>query len=428
MELALEIGMGDGLSAADLSRQVRRYLNEPDRLFRRVRERDGSLRLSKAAAACHPGRGVYRSSYKNALRLTATENNMAYRTADHQRWQQLDFVVGIEIGTSPTNHPEPDMCDELAGVYPKQFKFTGWHPWCRCIATARLASDKQMDDYLARMLAGEDVEGWRFEGEVTRVPACFRRWVQDNETRIAAARSLPYFIQDNMQYVPNESFAKAGKKEIEEANEFSDVLEKLAKVQQPLEKRIYVAFEPFSPVIIEALRKVRDRSRKAKLFDDILNDSRAEVINKAKNAKTSLYPTNRGKKTSSWTNTRQMAKDLNEHGSSVSFLPEYLETSSADAIVQFKGKWKVADFKFSTSTNHNTIAEDLSHGFEQADTVVLKMMRGDAGTFKRVIEQLQRKKCPIGNICLINKYGKVIELTKADLTKDKYLKKIKGKL
>ncbi len=371
-ELALEIGMGDGLSAADLSRQVRRYLNEPARLFRRVRDRDGNLRLSKAAAACHPGRGVYRSSYKNALRLTATENNMAYRTADHQRWQQLDFVVGIEIGTSPTNHPQPDICDELAGVYPKQFKFTGWHPWCRCIA---------------------------------------------------AARSLPYFIQDNMQYVPNVSFAKAGKKEIEEANEFSDVLEKLAKVQQPLEKRIYVAFEPFSPVIIEALRKVRDRSRKAKLFDDILNDSRAEVINKAKNAKTTLYPTNRGKKTSSWTNTRQMAKDLNEHGSSVSFLPEYLETSSADAIVQFKGKWKVADFKFSTSTNHNTIAEDLSHGFEQADTVVLKMMRGDAGTFKRVIEQLQRKKCPIGNICLINKYGKVIELTKADLAKDKYLKK-----
>lgn len=47
------------------------------------------------------------------------------------------------------------------------------------------------------MMAGEDVEGWRFEGEVTRVPACFRRWVQDNGQRIAAARSLPYFIQDN---------------------------------------------------------------------------------------------------------------------------------------------------------------------------------------------------------------------------------------
>ena len=59
-----------------LSRDVRRYLRNPDKLFRRVRDKHGNLRLSKAAKAYHPGRGVYRSSYRNALRLTATENNM----------------------------------------------------------------------------------------------------------------------------------------------------------------------------------------------------------------------------------------------------------------------------------------------------------------------------------------------------------------
>lgn len=197
MELALEIGIGDGLSAADLSRQVRRHLNEPNRLFRRVRDRDGNLRLSKAAQAYHPGRGVYRSSYKNALRMTATENNMAYRTADHQRWKQLDFVIGIEISTSPTNHPEPDICDELKGTYPKDFKFVGWHPWCRCIATAKTADDRQFDDYIDRMLAGEDVEGFHFEGEVTEMPECFTDWVQNNRERIAGARTAPYFIADN---------------------------------------------------------------------------------------------------------------------------------------------------------------------------------------------------------------------------------------
>ena len=76
-----------------MSRDVRRYLRNPDKLFRRVRDKHGNLRLSKAAKAYHPGRGVYRSSYRNALRLTATENNMAYRTADHLRWQQQPFVV-----------------------------------------------------------------------------------------------------------------------------------------------------------------------------------------------------------------------------------------------------------------------------------------------------------------------------------------------
>lgn len=207
MELALEIGIGDGLSATDLSREVRKYLNEPNRLFRRVRDRDGNLRLSKAAQAYHPGRGVYRSSYKNALRMTATENNMAYRTADHMRWQQLDFVIGINISPSPTNHPEVDICDILKGTYPKDFKFVGWHPWCRCIATPKTADDKQFDDYIDRMIAGEDVEGFHFQGEVTDIPECFTDWVRDNSDRIARAKNMPYFIQDN--YVdgnPNKGF------------------------------------------------------------------------------------------------------------------------------------------------------------------------------------------------------------------------------
>ena len=63
MELALELGMGEGKSAAALSRDVRKYLVEPNKLFRRVRDKSGALRLSKAAAAYHPGQGVYRSSY-----------------------------------------------------------------------------------------------------------------------------------------------------------------------------------------------------------------------------------------------------------------------------------------------------------------------------------------------------------------------------
>ena len=40
-------------------------------------------------------RGVYRSSYNNARRLAATETNIAYRTADHLRWQQMDFVISL---------------------------------------------------------------------------------------------------------------------------------------------------------------------------------------------------------------------------------------------------------------------------------------------------------------------------------------------
>lgn len=199
MEIALELGMGEGKSAAALSRDVRKYLVEPNKLFRRVRDKSGALRLSKAAAAYHPGQGVYRSSYKNALRMTATENNIAYRTADHNRWQALPFVIGIEIHIS-NNHPTEDICDLFDGKrFPKDFKFTGWHPWCRCYAVSVLASQEEMDAYTTALMNGEDVSNWKFTGQVEKMPKEFNKWMKDNQARIENATSMPYFIKDNFK-------------------------------------------------------------------------------------------------------------------------------------------------------------------------------------------------------------------------------------
>lgn len=210
LELALDLGLGEGASADRLSREVRGYLREPDRLYRRVRDEKGVLRLSKSASNYHPGQGVYRSSYKNAKRLTATETNMAYRSADYERNQQLDFVLGIEVHLS-SNHtclnekgePEPfhDICDELEGRYPADFKFTGWHPQCRCYATTILPSQEEMASYLASM----DENGhsdYQFSGRVTDMPPQFKEWVAENAERIEAAEGrgkLPYFLRDNRE-------------------------------------------------------------------------------------------------------------------------------------------------------------------------------------------------------------------------------------
>lgn len=205
LELALEVGLGEGKSAAELSRDVRQYLNEPHKLFRRIRNEKGQLRLSKAAAAYHPGQGVYRSSYKNALRLTATENNMAYRTADHERWKDLDFVVGIEIrlsgnhtclGSDGKPHRFTDICDELAGRYPKSFKFTGWHPNCRCYAISILKTEEERDEDARRILRGEE-PSTESVNTVKEMPENFNEWVRNNADRIENAANEPYFIRDN---------------------------------------------------------------------------------------------------------------------------------------------------------------------------------------------------------------------------------------
>ena len=186
MELALSASLGRGDSAATVSRHVRQYLQEPERLFRRVRDAKGNLKLSKRAAAYHPGRGEYRSSYKNAMRLARTETNSAYRAADCDRWGNIPFVVGIEVKRS--NHPFGcEVCELLKGKYPKDFVFTGWHPQCRCYIVPVMASEKERMAYHRAILKGEDVSDWHFNDEITEPHDGFKKWIGENQERIDKA-------------------------------------------------------------------------------------------------------------------------------------------------------------------------------------------------------------------------------------------------
>lgn len=199
MQLAISASYADGTSAATLATQIKRYLNEPDRLFRRVRNEFGELELGKNAAAYHPGAGIYRSSYKNALRLARTEINMSYRNADIARYQQEDFVVGYRINLSGRHDEEEkeDICDELAGDYPKGFDWSGWHPNCRCFITP---ITKTEDEFFS----DDDTPS---VNQVDDIPNALTQYLEDNAERLEAARqrgSLPYWVRDNFKTAPGE--------------------------------------------------------------------------------------------------------------------------------------------------------------------------------------------------------------------------------
>lgn len=206
IETAIDLGIRSGKSAAEISRDVRSYLQNPDKLFRRVKDEYGKLHLSKAAKAYHPGTGVYRSSYMNARRLAVTETNIAYRTADYIRQQQLDFIVGIRIVLSNNHNCKGvpagmffDICDSLQGNYPKDFKFTGWHPHCRCHVETILKTPEELEKDTERILAGRQTTNTS-KNKIKDVPKAFKEWVKDNEDRIlAAGDKLPYFLRDNQQ-------------------------------------------------------------------------------------------------------------------------------------------------------------------------------------------------------------------------------------
>lgn len=206
METAIAVAIGQGMSADRMSREVRKYLQRPDMLFRRVRGKDGKLHLSKRTKEWTGklGRGVYRSSYKNAMRLTRTETNMAYRTADQQRWGNLDFVIGYQVRLSNTHgdgeeEAKDDMCDLLQGDYPKWFKWTGWHPQCKCSCIPILCTLAEMNAITDAILAGKDPSTVALRGVINDVPEGFTKWIADNSERIQRAKSVPYFIRDNFR-------------------------------------------------------------------------------------------------------------------------------------------------------------------------------------------------------------------------------------
>ncbi len=222
LENCLDLAIGEGTGANKLASKIQMYLQDPDRFYRRFRvkigedengntvygrqwkrriydkESQGYKWVDDDPKKFHPGKGVYRSSYRNAQRLARTETNIAYRTADFERWQQLDFVVGYEIKVSK-NHPHYDICDELAGKYPKDFKWTGWHPNCRCFMAPILAGEDDIEEMIDKIMAGEDEEISQ-EQQIKEAPVEFTKWIKDNEERMEAAKAkgtLPYFIKDN---------------------------------------------------------------------------------------------------------------------------------------------------------------------------------------------------------------------------------------
>lgn len=223
LENTLDLAIGEGTPANQLATKIKGYLNDPDRWYRRFRvkigeDEDGNPIYGRKwkrrvydsetnsykwvddnPKKYHPGRGVYRSSYRNAQRLARSETNIAYRAADFERWGELDFVVGIEIKLS-NNHPEPDICDDLKGVYPKTFKWTGWHPNCRCYCVPVLAPQDVLDKMLDEILDGGDPGSIESPNEEKELPTDFQNWIKKNEDRIATATdkgTLPYFIKDN---------------------------------------------------------------------------------------------------------------------------------------------------------------------------------------------------------------------------------------
>lgn len=214
-------GIKQGSSAEEIGKSIRRYLNDPDMMYRRYhtikvqkngkkkdvvtwrRRRiiDGKVRFVEEPLE-KVGMGVYRSARKNALRVARTEINSAYHKARNERWQNEPFVIGQYIHVSP-QHNIDDICNDLEGRYPKDYVWISWHPQCICTSDPITIQGEEKKEFYKRLMAGEDVSNYVSPFAVLTMPEKYNQYIKDNSEAIVKAGmrgKLAWHLQDNTKY------------------------------------------------------------------------------------------------------------------------------------------------------------------------------------------------------------------------------------
>lgn len=214
-------GIGKGSSAEEIGKSIRKYLNDPDMMYRRYhtikvqkngkkkdvvtwrRRRiiDGKVRFIEEPLE-KVGMGVYRSSRKNALRVARTEINAAYHKARNERWQNEPFVIGQYIHVSP-QHNIDDICNDLEGRFPKDFDWRSWHSNCICTSDPITIQGEEKKEFYKRLMAGEDMSNYVSPFAVLTMPEKYNQYIRDNSEAIVKAGmrgKLAWHLQDNTKY------------------------------------------------------------------------------------------------------------------------------------------------------------------------------------------------------------------------------------
>lgn len=214
-------GIKKGSSAEEVGKSIRKYLNDPDMMYRRYhtikvqkngkkkdvvtwrRRRiiDGKVRFVEEPLE-KVGMGVYRSARKNALRVARTEINAAYYKARNERWQNEPFVIGQYIHVSP-QHNIDDICNDLQGHYPKDYVWISWHPQCICTSDPITIQGEEKKEFYKRLMAGEDMSNYVSPFAVLTMPEKYNQYIKDNSEAIVKAGmrgKLAWHLQDNTKY------------------------------------------------------------------------------------------------------------------------------------------------------------------------------------------------------------------------------------
>ena len=178
-------GIIQGKGAREISADMRKIANDPQGTFKKMKKDNPGVKIPFPRG----GKGVYKSVSKNLTRIARQETNIAYRLGDYEKRQNMPFIVGITIHLSNA-HPKFDICDSMAGSYPKGFVYSGWHVHCLCYSTSVMATKEEFKAWMKGGMKGDILQS---QNVVTRIPRVAQEYVRKNESKLQKA----YFYRDN---------------------------------------------------------------------------------------------------------------------------------------------------------------------------------------------------------------------------------------
>lgn len=127
----------------------------------------------------HKGQGVYKEPLKNAMRVARTEIVNAYRLTDEHNWNNNPLVVGKEIRltNSPKKNARCEICVNMAGKYPKGFRWYAFHPMCMCYQIPIIKSETK-------------------DNTIYSLPQHAIKYVEANRHRFETWKTPPYWLEN----------------------------------------------------------------------------------------------------------------------------------------------------------------------------------------------------------------------------------------
>lgn len=129
--------------------------------------------------------------------LATHEINVHYRTADNEEWLKNPSIIGFEVRKSHC-HQTADICDDMAGLYPKEFLFTGWHLHCICYMIPILATKEERSAVIDALLRGDDPSTVKIN-YIKNIPDRASKYIKENADRITALEETPKWVMDNFK-------------------------------------------------------------------------------------------------------------------------------------------------------------------------------------------------------------------------------------